>query len=96
MRRGEIADSAAEFGENHGKDKENGTFGAVQLARECHLQNSAWRLICQVSSSGGGLPGRLDLERDSRRSLFLRDFCGIVFRSGAWPDNERELSWLKW
>jgi hypothetical protein len=28
----------------------------------------------QVSSSGGGLPGRLDLERDSRRSSFLRSF----------------------
>jgi hypothetical protein len=46
-------------------------FRASPVARECHLQNSARRLIFPVSSSGGGLPGRLDLERDSRRSLFL-------------------------
>jgi hypothetical protein len=46
-------------------------FMASPVARECHLQNSARRLIFPVSSSGGGLPGRLDLERDSRRSLFL-------------------------
>ena len=43
------------------------------MARECHLQNPASSLIFQVSSSGGGLPGRLDLERDSRRSLFRAD-----------------------
>ncbi len=42
------------------------------MARECHLQNPAPDLVSQLSSSGGGLPGRLDLERDSRRSLFLR------------------------
>src|SRR5580704_13642205 len=33
------------------------------LAPECHLQTSSPGLISVVSSSGGGLPGRLDLER---------------------------------
>src|ERR1700733_8729595 len=42
------------------------------VARECHLQNPASPLFSEVSSSGGGLPGRLDLERDLRRSLFWR------------------------
>jgi hypothetical protein len=46
------------------------------IARECHLQNSASRLFSLVSSSGGGLPGRLGLERDSRRSLFWEKFLG--------------------
>ena len=51
------------------------------MARECHLQNPASSLIFQVSSSGGGLPGRLDLERDSRRSLFWADISQMDSRS---------------
>jgi hypothetical protein len=41
------------------------------LAPLCYLQNFNSHLLSQVSSSGGGLPGRLDLERDSSRPLFL-------------------------
>src|SRR4029077_3766988 len=37
------------------------------------LQKLAMRLSSQVSSSGGGLPGRPGLERVSGRSLFLRN-----------------------
>jgi hypothetical protein len=46
-------------------------FWGKGLARKCHLQNLALRLTSQVSSSGGGLPGRPGLERVSGRSLFL-------------------------
>src|SRR6266446_721335 len=45
-------------------------FRGKVLARKCHLQNLALRLTSQVSSSGGGLPGRPGLERVSGRSLF--------------------------
>src|ERR1039458_7695597 len=69
------------------------------LAPACYLQNSLSHLFSQVSSSGGGLPGRLDLERDSRRSLFL----GVTkppthsgnptrFRRSAKRGSERRLS----
>ena len=34
------------------------------------MQNSIRRLVSQVSSSGGGLPGCPDLARDLGRSLF--------------------------
>src|ERR1700691_5725380 len=44
------------------------------------MQNPASALLSQVSSSGGGLPGRLDLERDSRRSYF----GGGISGSWAW------------
>jgi len=44
------------------------------MARGCYLQNFLPDLFSQVSSSGGGLPGRLDLERDSGRSLFWGKF----------------------
>jgi len=71
-------------------------FRASPMARECHLQNSAWRLIFLVSSSGGGLPGRLDLERDSRRSLFLelrtRSYTKLNFLTREMPER---VSWLR-
>jgi hypothetical protein len=40
------------------------------MARRCHLQNPAQELFSGLSSSGGGLPGRPDLEREAGRSLF--------------------------
>jgi hypothetical protein len=46
-------------------------FSGSRLARRCHLQTPPSSLFSLVSSSGGGLPGRLGLERDLRRSLFL-------------------------
>src|ERR1700691_3842446 len=42
-----------------------------EVAREGHLQNPASPLFSEVSSSGGGLPGRLDLERDSGALVIL-------------------------
>ena len=33
------------------------------LARKCHMQAAATVLFCLMSSSGGGLPGRPELER---------------------------------
>jgi len=41
------------------------------------MQDSAQRLPSQVSSSGGGLPGRLDLNRD-RGARYL----GEIFLEG--------------
>src|SRR5215471_142036 len=49
------------------------------MARQCHRQESATRLTCSVSSSGGGLPGRPGLEKVSGRSLFL----GMIFSPHA-------------
>src|SRR5580700_9122183 len=42
------------------------------------MQDSVERLTSQVSSSGGGLPGRLDLERD-RGALYLGAISGGAF-----------------
>src|SRR4051812_31428885 len=51
------------------------------MARKCYRQNLAAVLFSLVSSSGGGLPGRPELERVSGRSLFLAIFsagdCGV-------------------
>ena len=47
------------------------------VARECHMQDSVEHLTSQVSSSGGGLPGRLDLNRD-RGARYL----GEIFLEG--------------
>src|SRR6202167_2226852 len=52
-----------------------------EVARECHLQNPASPLFSEVSSSGGGLPGRLDLERDSG-ALVILEISGFLAFNG--------------
>jgi len=57
-----------------------------EVARECHLQNPASPLFCEVSSSGGGLPGRLDLERDSG-ALVILEISGPSLSKAAPPSS---------
>src|ERR1700683_4412283 len=52
------------------------------MAPECHLQNFAQELTSQVSSSGGGLPGRPDLARGWGVRHFGR-IAGAVLRSAT-------------
>jgi hypothetical protein len=54
------------------------------VARECHLQNPASPLFSELSSSGGGLPGRLDLERDSG-ALVILEISGPSFKGFQRP-----------
>ncbi len=50
---------------------------STRIARECHLQIPGSRLISWMSSSGGGLPGRLDLERDRGARYFWLNFLPV-------------------
>jgi len=55
------------------------------------MQNSCGSLPSQVSSSGGGLPGRLDLNRD-RGARYLGQILGLRlglgFRLSLRPDTQ--------
>jgi len=61
------------------------------MARKCHRQKYRSVLFCLVSSSGGGLPGRPELERVSGRPLFS---CAIAWTTltsvGAHPFDLRQ------
>jgi hypothetical protein len=44
------------------------------MARWCHLQSNVTHLFSSVSSSGGGLPGRLDLNEIEALVIFGQDY----------------------
>jgi hypothetical protein len=48
------------------------------MARKCHRQLADPILFSSLSSSGGGLRGRLGLVRVSGRSFFLRILAGAL------------------
>ncbi len=60
------------------RDTRYGTFW-VDIARKCHRQEETRVLFSWVSSSGGGLPGRPELERVPGRSLFWEQIKLVQF-----------------
>jgi len=48
----------------------NGLVTGIGMAPECHFENFVESIVSQVSSSGGGLPGRPDRARDRGVRIF--------------------------